>query len=149
MLDQLAELSPARAIADSIAVFAGVESLHIMFIAFLGGCVLVSGLAGVGAAPRGIAPAALLQGLRWPYRGAIAGAAITGALLFATSAQKYLSNPLFTVKLILLASAIAVQVLLARSLARPGGAGWSRLFGIASLLLWLGAITAGRWIGLI
>ena len=149
MLESLAGLAPVRAIADSIAVFAGIESLHIVFIALLGGCVLVAGLAGLGAAPRSIPAGDLLQGLRWPYRGAIAGAVLTGALLFATSAQKYLSNPLFVVKLVLLAAALAVQVLLARSVRLSGVAGWTRLYAGLSLLLWLGAVTAGRWIGLI
>jgi hypothetical protein len=79
----------------------------------------------------------------------VSGAALTGALLFATAAQKYLSNRLFVVKLVLLPAALAVQVLLARSVRRSGGVGWTRLYAGLSLLLWLGAVTAGRWIGLI
>ena len=148
MLESLAELPPIRAMADSIGVFAGVESLHIVFIALLGGCVLVTGLAGVGLAPRGVPLANLLE-LRRLYRVGIAGAAVTGALLFATSAQKYLSNPVFGVKLGLLALAVAAKLLLARRLRATGIDSRVRALAAVSLLAWLATITAGRWIGLI
>lgn len=148
MLESLTGLPPVRAMADSIAVFAGIESLHIVFIALLGGCVLVTGLAGAGLTPASVPIAKLLE-LRWLYRAAVVGAAITGALLFATAAEKYLSNVVFGVKFMLLAAAIGVQVLLARRLRNVGVDLRTRGIAVASLSLWLATITAGRWIGLI
>lgn len=131
-----------------IAIFAGVESLHIVFIAILGGCVLLVGLAGTGLAPASLSAAELAQGLRWPYVGSCAGAAVTGGLLFVTAAQKYLSNPLFGVKLGLLALAMTAHAFLGRALRRAQPCR-ARSISVASLLLWLAAVTAGRWIGLI
>lgn len=145
--EAVAEAPLVRAVSESIAVFAAVESLHIVCIALLGGCVLVGGLAALGLRPPGIAARELVNGLRWAYRAAIAGAALTGGLLFATSAQKYLSNPIFAVKFLLLVAALLTHELLRRDLGRA--ALHAHALALASLSLWLATITAGRWIGLI
>jgi hypothetical protein len=73
----------------------------------------------------------------------------TGTLLFATRPFDYIGEPLFGLKLGLLAAAVANALLLRRS------SNWTQLpsrprvrrAGLTSLLLWLGVITAGRLIG--
>lgn len=80
-------------------------------------------------------------------------ALVTGSLLFIVKPAEYLANPAFLAKLGLLALALA-------NVARIHlGAGWRRavtgrgvtptlrLSAAASMLLWLGALVAGRWIG--
>lgn len=147
--DALARLPAIRAVADSIGVFAAVESLHIVFIALIVGCVLIAGLAGAGLAPTRLGADGLTHGLRWPYRAALTGAGITGALLFATSAQKYLSNPLFITKLLLFVAALTAHAGLRRAVHEARASARVRAWAVTTLLLWLATVTAGRWIGLI
>lgn len=83
---------------------------------------------------------------------------ITGLLLFSVSAAKYAATPLFQVKLLLVALAIANALLLRRS------ADWSSVFelqskeasglrlqlaGGISILLWLAVILCGRFLAYI
>ena len=79
----------------------------------------------------------------------------TGALLFATRPLDYVVEPLFGIKLALLAAAVlnALWLRLDPHCRRLGAAvgvpprpGW-RWHGALSVLLWLGVITAGRLIG--
>lgn len=82
-------------------------------------------------------------------------ALLTGTLLFATRPLDYVSEPLFGLKLALLAAA-ALNALWLRLDPHWGHLGaalgvaprgrW-RLHGALSVLLWLGVITAGRLIG--
>lgn len=89
---------------------------------------------------------------------AVAGlllAAGTGSLLFATRPLDYVHEPLFGLKMALLAAAIFNALLLRRSLPWQllgvvAGAPWRPTWavaGAASVALWLGVITAGRLIG--
>jgi hypothetical protein len=149
MFDWLADTSIAHAVGDSVAVFATVEGLHILSIALLCGCVLLGGLAGLGLGFQVAAGSGIEHGLRIPFRAALVAAAMTGFLLFSTSPQKYLTNPLFGIKLGLLALALAVQLLRARRVRRSGPDGRARALAGVSLFLWFGVVTAGRWIGLV
>ncbi|KRC80502.1 hypothetical protein ASE30_23985 [Achromobacter sp. Root83] len=80
-------------------------------------------------------------------------AALTGALLFSVRPQEYLQNPAFAIKMALLGAGALNAGLVRRSKAwndvvqgaPPTGA--LRLHAAASLLLWLGCLVAGRWIG--
>ena len=79
----------------------------------------------------------------------------TGLLLFATRPLDYLHEPLFGLKMALLAAAVLNALLLRRSppwrlLAVVEGAAWRpawALAGAVSVALWLGVITSGRLIG--
>jgi hypothetical protein len=77
--------------------------------------------------------------------------AITGALLFAGDAEAKARQPVFYVKLLLIALALTVTTLIRRIVERaPARAetepvpGRGRRLAALSLLLWAGAITAGR-----
>ena len=71
----------------------------------------------------------------------------TGALLFATRPGDYIGEPLFGVKLSLLAAALANALLMRRARRWRQGPGEARLAAAASIALWLGVIAAGRLIG--
>ncbi len=82
-------------------------------------------------------------------------AVATGSLLFATRPLDYVVEPLFGIKMTLLCAAVLNALLLRRSpqwrlvhvaSGAPPRLGW-RVAGIASIVLWLGVITAGRLIG--
>ena len=77
--------------------------------------------------------------------------AVSGALLFAADAPRKAANPLFELKLVLIAIGVAVMALIERQLlqAESGAAlaaSQPRLSGLAmaSLLIWAAAIAAGR-----
>lgn len=82
----------------------------------------------------------------------VALALATGFLLFSVRPVAYAANPALQAKLILVALAIVNALLI-----RAGGAWPKALAGaiglrlraqaLASLLLWAGALLAGRWIG--
>ena len=78
--------------------------------------------------------------------------AVSGAMLFAADAPRKAQNPLFAIKLALVALGVIVLALVDRHLLRaerepretlPTG---PRLMAIASLVIWAAAIAAGRLI---
>jgi len=64
----------------------------------------------------------------------------SGVLLFAANATTTAVNHTFWVKMALIALAVGNMQALRRRLSEPSG----KLFAAASLVLWTGAITAGR-----
>jgi hypothetical protein len=80
-------------------------------------------------------------------------AAMTGALLFVARPVAYAENPAFLAKLGLVGLGVANVALLSFNghwrRAVEGGAvhGSVRAAAVVSLLTWLGAVVAGRWIG--
>jgi hypothetical protein len=72
--------------------------------------------------------------------------ALTGATLFAAAATEKGTQTVFYVKLTLIAAALAVLLRIRRIVLdpndRPPGEGWA--LASVSLVLWMGAITAGR-----
>jgi len=93
----------------------------------------------------GFAPRLPIGALAPLYRFMWAGLAInaiTGVMLFASDATTKAAQPIFYVKLTLIALALVVTALI-RRVADPGATSGRRLAAL-SLLLWAGAITAGR-----
>ena len=76
--------------------------------------------------------------------------AVTGTALLVADATTKLTNPAFQMKLVFIGLAVVAQRMIeTRLLRRPGNAVASfptsaRLLAVASLVCWLGAITAGR-----
>jgi hypothetical protein len=99
----------------------------------------------------GVAPRVPLGPLAAVFRGLWAGAAlslVSGLLLFGADASTKGATTVFFVKLACIAAAIVVTWRLRRAVADgdtsvPSGA--TRLLAVVSLLLWAGAITAGRF----
>ncbi len=81
-------------------------------------------------------------------------AVASGTLLFSSKALKYYANIPFRLKIALLMLA-GLNMVLFHMLTRPGVRQWdlarpplaARLAGGLSLLLWIGIVAAGRWIG--
>lgn len=115
-----------------------VNAGHVAGIAMLFGAVVPMAVVSLRDARAG---SALIRTLR-PF--AVAGlilAALCGGLLFIAQAGDYVGNGWFQTKLLLIALALV-------------NAGWhlrdrelSALAGLASILLWSGALIAGRMIG--
>ncbi|WP_247887226.1 hypothetical protein [Azospirillum sp. SYSU D00513] len=142
------------AMRESLWLYPAVEILHILGFVLLVGAVIGFDLRLAGWRGRGL-PADGLARLLLPL--SVAGfvlAVMSGLALFTVEATAYVRNPAFLAKLALVALALL------NILAFHGGAGrriscWgtdpspppaARLAGIASLLLWVAALAAGRLI---
>lgn len=154
MLALIGSWPGAQWLREDSTAYIFVNAAHIVSIGLLIGTILVLDLRIIGIAGRwrlGEAGAAL-------SRAALTGvicAAITGAWLFSVRPELYLENPAFLTKLALLAIAVANALLLhlgprwrqALSTGRP--VPLLRIQAGFSLILWLGVVLAGRWIGFI
>lgn len=158
LLTALQNLEPVAALRASRWVYPLVNAGHITGIALLVGAILPLDLRLMGAW-RSV-PLDLLARVLLPV--AIAGlclAAATGFMMFAVSATKYAGLPLFSVKLALIAAAVANALLLrlspAWTLARlpdlppESPPGRLRLAGALSIGLWLSALLCGRFLAYI
>jgi hypothetical protein len=145
---QATELS--HALRTSIWLYPLINTGHVVGIALLFGAIAPLDLRLIGLWRR--VPLDHLTRILIPV--AVAGlvlAAATGALLFATRPLDYVVEPLFGIKLALIAAAVVNALLLRLSPHWRGApaapqAAW-RAAGIVSIVLWLGAITIGRLIG--
>jgi hypothetical protein len=75
--------------------------------------------------------------------------AVTGTMLFIADANKRGTDPYFGLKMVLIVLGLTTVVMIRRVIASAGDEptivpGSARLLAIASLVLWGGAITAGR-----
>lgn len=139
-------------LADVIGpVYPWLNGLHVLCIGLLIGAISVLDLRLLGAFGRVWLPQLVTPCIRVAGTG-LAGALLTGPLLFSVQPAHYLGNTAFLVKLGLIAVALANLVLLRRL---PG---WQtvltggpvsigvRLSAGVSLGAWIAALFAGRWI---
>lgn len=126
------------------------ECLH-----FIGLCLLFGTVGFFDLRMLGVARAVPLRALHRliPYGiGGFAISAITGSLFVMTTPDQYLHNPAFLIKLLLMVVAglnmLLFYLFAARSVWLTAADGVpplaARLFGLVSLLCWLGVVTCGR-----
>lgn len=152
----LETLALPTAIRESAWLYPIFETLHVAAIALVVGSIATVDLRLLGIARRDqpvwrVAHSAL----PWTWIAFVA-AVVTGALLFSSSALKYLDNPPFQLKLVLL---VLAGVNMAAFQFGPGrGIGeWkdgeaplaAKVAGGLSLIFWIGVVAAGRWIGFV
>ena len=142
-----------RWIGAGAGVYPVLSALHIVSIALVAGPILLVDLRLIGA----LRSRALDPGLALLARTSMIGAAmaiVTGLLIASVQITKYVANGPFQLKMALIALA-GLNALALRRAARPEawpalvGSARGRAAGAASLLLWLGAILAGRWIAFV
>jgi hypothetical protein len=151
----LFETPVAVTIRENESLFPWVEAVHVLAITLVIGSISVVDLRLLGFASRERAVTVLTrQVLPWTWA-AFALAVITGAALFSSNAVNYAHNFYFQGKMVLLLLAglnmLTFHFLFSRDIAHwdtrlppPAGA---RFAGAASLLLWIGVVGFGRWIG--
>lgn len=158
MLESLAAALQASGLSEalraSVWLYPLVNTGHVVGIALLFGAIVPLDLRLIGAF-RSV-PLEPLAAVLVPTAAAgLLLALVTGALLFATRPLDYVVEPLFGVKLALLAAAVLNALWLrldphwrnlGAAVGVPPRPGW-RWHGALSVLLWLGVITAGRLIG--
>ncbi|KKX28192.1 DUF6644 family protein [Rhizobium sp. LC145] len=151
-LAPLAETPLARALIASSTAYLLVNAAHILSIGVLFGSILALDLALLG-----LMPAAVLQAVA-PYLSRLAGAGVvlaivTGLCLFSVRPTEYAQNPAFLAKLGLIALGILNVAVVHFGAAwrglLVGGAPTAalRVSATLSILIWISAVIAGRWIG--
>ena len=153
----LEQTSIGAAVRQSLWLFPAIETVHLLGMTALLATIGAFDLRLVGFILRGARVSSLSRRLLpWAWAG-FAAQVITGALLFSSEATHMVVNPAFRVKMILiiLAGAHALVFHLATRRTIPA---WDakipppaavRIAGLISLLLWIGVVAAGRWIGFI
>ena len=145
------------AVRQSLWLFPAIETVHLLGITVLVGTVAAFDLRLLGWAFERTPVAELARRLLpWTWAGFGLQVA-TGGLLFSSEATKMYVNPAFRLKMLLICFA-GVQAFIFQLAAGPRLAAWdernvvpvgARIGGLVSILLWIGVVAAGRWIGFI
>ena len=138
------------AVRESTLVYPILLSTHLACIALFGGLILVTNLRLLGWVLTDIPADDVIRGLRpWKQTGLIV-MITAGALLGASKAEEYLTNPFFHVKMLLLAGLVVHHLYFRKRVYRsstPLVEGPTvRAAAALSLLLWVGVASMGRWI---
>ena len=135
--------------SPSIWAYPTVLTLHTVGLGVLVGANAVIDFRLLGFAPRLPIPS-LAPLYRFMWAGFVINAA-TGVMLFASAATTKAKQPVFYIKLTLIALALVVTAVIRRTGERgpalhdaDPSAGPGRRLAALSLLLWAGAVTAGR-----
>lgn len=132
----------ANFVRDNIWVYPLMLTLHAIGLAFAAGVSASLALRVLGVAPGLPLPAmARVQPL---FYTALAVNAVSGVGLVLNNPAKWLVDPLFYVKLLLLLGALIDTQLIVRRARAAVTVPNARAMAIVSLALWAGAITAGR-----
>jgi len=153
-LDQTAIGSTIR---QSLWLFPAIETVHLLGMAALVGTITVLDLRLLGwAMPERRVSQMAARLLPWAWLG-FGVQVVTGVLLFSSEAVKIYGNPAFRLKMLLLLlagiQALIFQTVVSRKLPawddRPSLPVIAKVVGLTSILLWLGIVTAGRFIGFV
>ena len=155
LAESLQNMALATAIRESTLAYPVILSLHLTGMALFGGMILMTDLRLLGIAMTRRPIAEVIDGLRpWKHLG-LTLVATCGILLAWSKLAFYAVNPYFHLKLTLLLL-VAIHALVfrksvyrnAKELDRsPAIPGRAKLAAVISLVLWIGLVSAGRWIG--
>jgi len=149
-LQEIAGAIEASAVATLLRqsrwTYPAVNALHLLGVALLVGAIVPMDLRLIGAWRADMPLASVLRLLR-PVAAAGAGLAIlAGVLLFAVQARDYTGQPLFAVKMALVAAGLAHALAWGGALAAAPRRR-QRLAGAFSLTAWVAALGCGRMLG--
>ncbi len=156
-LTWLEHTSPAVAISESSWLFPGIESLHVLAITLVVGSITMVDLRLLGINLRDRAAGELIREvLPWTWI-SFSVAVLSGALLFSSNATHYWGTVPFRAKMLLLTLAGVNMVVFHATIHRTvdvWGLGSrtppaAKIAGGVSLVLWIGVVTLGRWIGFV
>lgn len=150
LLQAIEQLALARALRASFYAYPLINAAHILLVGALLTSVILMDLRILGHLSKQDRQPflRLMRGLALTSFG---GAAATGIFLFSIRASEYFFNPALQLKmgLILLAGAnlVALRLVASDPAGMPQEGGLSHLFAALSILLWLGVLICGRFIG--
>ena len=127
-------------------LFPVIQSVHIIGLTILVGtiCLVDLGLLGVGMRRQDVRN--LVSNLAPWTSGGLITVLVTGPLLFGSDLTRYLNNPAFVLKMLLLTIALAGHFTLHRSALRGAQVTPARqkVAAVFSLILWSSVVLAGR-----
>jgi hypothetical protein len=154
-LQILHDTSLATAIREGSYAFPWIESIHVLAIVIVLGTIAIVDLRLIGLPSHKRSARALIVELLPFTWAAFAVAVIAGGLLFLSNTLGYAYNLLFQLKMLLLILAglnMAMFHLVTQrdmrvwdEMARTPVA--AKVAGLSSLLLWIGVVFLGRWVG--
>lgn len=150
-LQALHDWELAALVRRSVVIYPLLNATHIFSLTLLIGGILPADLRMLGFFP-GVPAATFLRLMAAISATGLALAAITGFLLFSVQPLAYAANPAFLAKISLIALGVANAVFVRLSTgwrqATTGGAigPGLRLSAALSLMIWVAALIAGRWI---
>jgi len=143
------------AIRENGLLFPSIESVHVVVITLMFGTIAIVDLRLLCVGSMHTRVSSLTKSLLpWTW-GAFVVAAITGSLLFSSNAAAYAHNTFFRIKLLLMVGA-ALNMLVFHTVGMKSLPTWdalsrtptgARVAGAISLLIWVGVVACGRWIG--
>jgi len=154
-LQWLHETPLAETIRSNALLFPWVESVHVLAITLVVGSIAAVDLRLLGVASRSRAVTQLIRDILPLTWVAFAIAVLTGITLFTSNAIQYAHNGPMQVKMSLLVIA-GINMLVFHLVTYRSVSAWDeapraplpvRLAGATSLLLWIGVVAFGRWIG--
>jgi hypothetical protein len=155
-LTWLEATAPAAAISESLWLFPGIEVIHVLAITLVVGSIGMVDLRLLNVTLRE-RPADELIAEILPLTWACFGVAVlTGASLFSSAATKYWGTAPFRVKMLILVLAGINMAAFHASPTYRRLNDWGRgsntplaakFAGGLSLILWIGVVASGRWIG--
>ena len=149
--DWLANTPLSLRIQTVMWIIPAVQTIHILCVAIVMSCMAMLDLRLVGVAGRKY-PISRMVGRFVPWVwGALPILLATGTILIIGEPSRELLNPYFRAKMLMLAIVVVLTFLVQRQNKKDEGFWEARrataaLAGAASLLLWVGIVTAGRWI---
>jgi hypothetical protein len=155
LLAALEASSIATTIRESLYLFPFIEAAHVIGLTMVFGTIAIVDLRLLGlASTRRPFSRIASDIMRWTWA-AFALTALTGLLMFSTNAAVYYHNPYFRAKMAMLACAGINMAIFERTTARSmhqwdrdaAAPGVGRTMAVVSLVVWIGIIFLGRWIG--
>ena len=153
----LERTSVGAGIRESLWLFPAIETVHLLGMAALVGTVGVFDLRLLGRMLRRERVSELGRRLLPWTSAAFAVQVVTGVLLFSSEAVKVYTNPAFRLKMLLIFLA-GVHALVFHWTVYRNVASWddsavlpvgAKVAGLVSILLWIGVVAAGRFIGFV
>ena len=155
VLHGLKETGFATAIRENGSLFPWLEAAHVLSVTIVIGSVGLLELRLIGLASLNRSVSRVLKDVLPITWTAFAASVISGFFLFASNAPTYAANTFFLGKLVLLAAAglnaFGFHAFVERSIAKWDSAARTpipaRISGIFSLVMWIGIVVCGRWVG--
>jgi hypothetical protein len=129
--------------SPSIWAYPTVYFIHTIGLIFTAGASIVISARLLGAAPE--LPVAPFSRLFRPLWIAFWLTALSGVLMVGSDLESKLGNHLFPVKMMLVAAAVACTLMLRPRVEQSSVSASTRALALASLVCWLGAVAAGRF----
>jgi uncharacterized membrane protein SirB2 len=149
--DWLSNTSVSLTIQTIVWIIPAVQTIHILCVAIVMSCMAMLDLRLIGVAGRRQPVSRMVSRfVPWVW-GALPVLLTTGSILIIGEPSRELLNPYFRAKMAMLATVIVITFFVQRQ-NRKNPNYWearkaaAALAGLASLLLWVGIVTAGRWI---